>query len=784
MTPNEDIYPKVGELANVVEWSKTISGANFPDAVVDGLEKSITFSTSNLPDAPLRHITSTWCKAETARGGDLPPKANAATYSSDGDYQRIALTIATSTNTDSQVYPSSGRGNNALVQYGGFTANFNNSSHYLVRGVNWGGMLGRLVVAFFVAVSTPEEIDGEEYINTNYYGITTWANFKQIAAERIEDGYHIYIAAIWIDDIWVGTKDAQNIRPYAVCPIGIYAQNSTQFNDTDGNTSIDFGQYNYGAYYHHNFNGQVLSNPVLTWGDVTVNAPRTNANWLPVFGTGYKCNTAAQAGGCDLNAATNSGGYSLFGVDLSEAPMRNFDARNIVAGLPVFAAYFTAPLYKVDSSNYMDAIALFEKRAASYGIIIKTNLVSSDQVRRYSLANLENETNIIVPIIEDNGLFMGDYADNPEAIQDAPNIAGVIAGGTGGIYEYGVDSDDGNIDPTVYTDSIALTRPSLTALDAFNRTFAINKNALDRLAAWLWNADESIFNEIVDGLKLIGENPIEGIINVILFPFDILSKIPSAGASDIKIGRTNSGIQGYRLSDNTAAVIELGNVNFKAQFKDTAPFLDFEPYTQAELYIPFIGKIPISTALFVGHKISVKLIVDYMTGAGTAVVFCDGIPQIYKQGVVGVQIPITATNSAQYAQSVIGNVINSASSLAGAAGNAAAGNAGAAIRGGVDSIMSAWQAACVPVMYESAGASSPQTALYLPMKPYFIVYRPVPKDVNIYGHAVGYATQKTVSVSQCAGFSVFGNVDTTGIAGATDAERAKIKQLLETGVYL
>lgn len=781
MKPNEDIYPKIGELANVVEWSKTISGANFPDAITDGLEKSITFSTSNMPDAPLRHITSTWCKIETSQS-NLPPKANAATYTSNGDYQRLVLTIATSTNTDSQIVPSSGRGNNALVSNGGFTASFNNSSHYIVRGVNWGGMLGRLVVAFYISSETPIIIDDIEYISNLYYGITTWANFKQVAANYIQDGFHVYIAAIWIDDIWVGTKDAQSIRPYAVCPIGIYAQNSTQYNDADGTTSIDFGQYNYGAYYKHNFGNALLGTPVLTWYDVTVVAPRTNANWLPVFGTGYKCNTAVSAGGCDLNTATNSGGYSLFGVDLSEVQMRNFRSINSGGGSDAFS-YFTAPLYQMTAANYLSSLEMFERRAASYGIIIKTNLVSSDQVRRYSLANLENEQNIIVPIIEDNGLFMGDYADNPEAIQDAPNIAGVIAGGTGGIYEYGVDSDDQNIDPTVYTDTINLTKPSLTALDAFNRTFAINKNALDQFAAWLWNADENIFDEIVDGLKLMGENPIEGVINIMLFPFDVLSKIPSAGAADIKIGRTNSGIQGYRLTDGTAAVIELGSVNFKAQYKDIAPFLDFEPYTQAELYIPFIGKIPISTALFVGHKITVRLVVDYMTGAGTAVVFCDGIPQIYKPGVVGIQIPITATNSAQYAQSVIGNVINSVTSLAGAAGNAAAGNAGAAVRGGVDSIMSAWQAACVPVMYESAGASSPQTALYLPMKPYFIVYRPVSKDVNIYGHAVGYATQKTTTVGACSGFSVFGNVDVTGIA-ATAEEKAAIKSMLEGGIYI
>ena len=50
------------------------------------------------------------------------------------------------------------------------------------------------------------------------------------------------------------------------------------------------------------------------------------------------------------------------------------------------------------------------------------------------------------------------------------------------------------IDPNKYTNKIDLKKPALTTTGIFNRTFAMNSTNIQKLADFLWNADETIFN--------------------------------------------------------------------------------------------------------------------------------------------------------------------------------------------------------------------------------------------------------------------------------------------------
>ena len=53
-----------------------------------------------------------------------------------------------------------------------------------------------------------------------------------------------------------------------------------------------------------------------------------------------------------------------------------------------------------------------------------------------------------------------------------------------------------------------------------------------------------------------------------------------------------------------------------------------------------------------------------------------------------------------------------------------------------------------------------------------------------YGHNVGFVSQKQIKVSSVSGLLIADNVDTSGISGATEAERAEIKRVLETGLIV
>lgn len=368
-----------------------------------------------------------------------------------------------------------------------------------------------------------------------------------------------------------------------------------------------------------------------------------------------------------------------------------------------------------------------------------------------------------------------------------------------------------NTDPNNYTDKIELNTPTLSNVNVFNRSFAVNSTNVRQLADFLWNADETKFQEIVKGLALMGENPMNGIIDLRLFPFNVALKNSATQAEHIVIGRTDTGVSGIKLTENVNSLIDLGECTFFTKFKN---FLDYEPYTTAQLYIPYIGVVPVSTAEFMGHKISVKMIVDYTTGAGTAIVFKDDIPFIYRNGVVGVSIPMTGTDSSTYANTVIGNVVSGVSQIAtagassvtsfenanvtsqisatsstasafksavGASGQrtgAVVSGAGGII-GGMGNIYSGFT---TPVQYQSAGASSPSVATWQPQKCYFIIDRPILQVPDNYGRTVGYACEITGKLSDFKGFTVVSNPEIN--FKCTDNERQYMINMLQGGVFV
>ena len=378
-----------------------------------------------------------------------------------------------------------------------------------------------------------------------------------------------------------------------------------------------------------------------------------------------------------------------------------------------------------------------------------------------------NQNGIYCGIISDDGKITGKYsegAENAKQIQTTWD--------TSTDWQNNPFNGIGNTDPNNYTDRIDLNKPTLSNVNVFNRSFAVTSNNVRQLADFLWNADETKFDEIVKGLALMGENPMNGIIDLRLFPFNVALKNSATQAEPIVIGRTNTGVNGIKLTENVNSLIDLGECTFFTKFKN---FLDYEPYTTAQLYIPYIGVVPVSTAEFMGHRISVKMIVDYTTGAGTAIVFKDDIPFIYRNGVVGVSIPMTGNDSTSYANTVIGNVVSGA---VGGVTSIASGNIG----GMVSSAEKLYSGFATGTNYQEASASSPSVATWQPQHCYFIIDRPILNAPDNYGRTVGYACEKTGKLSDFKGFTVVSNPEIN--FRCTDNERQYIVNMLQGGVFV
>lgn len=375
-------------------------------------------------------------------------------------------------------------------------------------------------------------------------------------------------------------------------------------------------------------------------------------------------------------------------------------------------------------------------------------------------------------IFNKDGTLTGEYSQGEEnANQTNFNWSGSDP------YEF--NGYTGNIDPNVYTSEIELNTPEISTIDVFNRSFAMNETQINEFADFLWNADESIFSEIIKGLALLGDNPLNGVIDLRLFPFDIQKKNNATDLIDIKIGRTNTGVQGYRLDSKVSSVIDLGYCTFYPVFGN---FLDYSPYTTATLMIPYCGSIIVDTKDFMGHRISCKLIVDYNTGACCACVFKDDIPYTFVNGICAVSIPVSGSNSAQFAQNFIGGIVNGATQIAQGLGEVSAGKTSGTGRMTSGILEIAKPIFNHPTQYQLSGSATPSTAFFQPQNCYFVISRPVTNIPSDYGHTTGFACELTTQLSAMSGFTVCENVDVT--IPTTTEEQELIKQLLESGVYL
>lgn len=351
-----------------------------------------------------------------------------------------------------------------------------------------------------------------------------------------------------------------------------------------------------------------------------------------------------------------------------------------------------------------------------------------------------------------------------------------------------------NPDNAEETDSTDLNDLLYSSAGTFNTAYSLTQFTADSIAQWLWNGTPQLqWSDLLAGLSLMGENPINAVVSLKMFPFNIPDVTGAYEYNTIYVGKNSTEIQARKIP-KTTCIIDMGSMSYDVG--DELAFLNYEPYSSCHLYIPYCGIIQLSPTELIGKNINVKLIVDFITGACTGVVLVNDIAYAYKDGVIAVDIPITGVNMSQYITQLTSTLMQGASvgeKLGGTVGNAVAqqnGIAGAGIGVGlgvgavaVGGIIAQTKGFSI----SKHGASSPTCSLAEPQFCYLIIETPKQIEwLNNYGHTRGYLSYRTGTIISLTGtgFSIFENVDCSGVSGATETEKNEIKQLLETGVYL
>lgn len=390
------------------------------------------------------------------------------------------------------------------------------------------------------------------------------------------------------------------------------------------------------------------------------------------------------------------------------------------------------------------------------------------------------------------------------------------------------ENDPDDIDPNDYADETPLNEvPSfMNPIGKFNRYFALSADDVQDLAAFLSPSADNVWEDILNGLKLYGEDPMNFMLELMVFPFDI-TEYTGKQQEEITFGRRiHTEINGDIIHD-ASIVIDLGTCYFKRYHKN---FLDYEPYTTAKLYIPYCNEIAVPTSIFLGHYINVKLIVDLSTGGCVGVVSkvqdMDGskpMSVLYTQGQIGIPIPMTAINATEYVKAafdMVNGAVNSITQIAsnggimGTTSMTAGGSTGTqgshtvgrgatitetaatsnsrtsqhkisagGIAGGVlNGLEVAYEFNNQPTPLETTGTGIPYSSFFKPQQCYFIVQSAVPMNVSGYANAIGHACMEYRKLQNGDGYIVAHNPNVQP-ANATSQETQEINALLATGVW-
>ena len=286
-------------------------------------------------------------------------------------------------------------------------------------------------------------------------------------------------------------------------------------------------------------------------------------------------------------------------------------------------------------------------------------------------------------------------------------------------------------------------------------------------------------------IKRLWSDPAEYVINLTYYPFDGYSHHPAAcTAENVSIGGIASNISAYAMLSNYQNVFNGGSIAIEEYY---GTYLDYSPYTTAEIYIPYIGYRQLNLSDIMGKTLSLKYVVDFDTRAVTAILLSDNTPLTMYSGAFGVDIAISGNNNNQVAQNILGMIGNVASVAGGIVSLVA--TSGASAPAAVPQITSAAtslanQVVNVEIAPRQFGTPSPTTALYAPQQAFIVLHRPITAEPANYKELCGYNAGYSDKVSAFTGYLKASSVKLTANQTATDSEKSEIISLLQGGIYV
>lgn len=299
--------------------------------------------------------------------------------------------------------------------------------------------------------------------------------------------------------------------------------------------------------------------------------------------------------------------------------------------------------------------------------------------------------------------------------------------------------------------------------DALYKIYNPTNAQIQSFGAWLWSSN------FVDQLLKVFNDPMQAIISL----HKIYATPHRGGTANIKVGYLDSGVASYYV-DQQYIDVDCGTVTLPEKWGSV---LDYEPFVEVRLYLPFIGIVSLSTADVIRATIGVKYRIDVITGTLVATVNVKR-----DSGAGGVIYQYTGSCCEAYplsSGSYMGILTGVLGIAAGVAGTIATGGAAApALLGGAAGL------SAMHTKIEHSNGFSGNAGAMACKKPYLIISRQQSAMSNGIGRNGGYPANSLVRLNQCSGLTKVRSIHLESIKNATDFEHDEIIRLLTEGVII
>ena len=404
---------------------------------------------------------------------------------------------------------------------------------------------------------------------------------------------------------------------------------------------------------------------------------------------------------------------------------------------------------------------------------------------------------LYLTVLDENGVAHGQYTKGAENANNSLYSKNSIRD-----IDYNPDTPPTPVDPNTYSNTTVFN--VIGAGASMNKRYLLDAANVAKLSTDLFDIcdnmstgdDYSFFDSKVKA-NMLTQSPIDSVVSLIRYPFT-----PTHGGTKqtVKLGRFEASAKGYPIS-NAIQTITFAGVDIFPRFGNN--FLDYEPYTKYEVYVPFCDTVELSAADILGHTLNVRLVVDLFTGVCTGYILADSLCIETTSGNVGVSLPLTGLDTA----TINANIANAEANKKAAKKNYIKGHFDIITQ--KDKVGALWTQILgtnedvvkkadydlkhIETPMHTIGAASPLTSWAMDLNARVIIYYPTGdaitnntppelRDLTTYGHTTGFATIDNTALSNYSGFTVATNAILN--FAATTTEKDMIESALNGGIFI